>query len=61
MNLIEELYTIDTEEYAAWMQEWWTEQQEALLNKPHWGMADDDPEVSDEFLPALLWFEPEHY
>jgi hypothetical protein len=43
------------------MQEWWTEQQEALLNEPHWGMADEDPEVSDDFLPALLWFEPEHY
>ena len=61
MNLIEELYTIDTEEYAAWMQEWWTEQQEALLNEPHWIQAEEDPEVSDEFLPALLWFEPEHY
>ena len=53
-------YTIDTEEYAAWMAEWLDAELE-LLNEPHWGMADEDPEVSDEFLPALLWVEAEHY
>jgi len=62
MNHIEELHTIFlTEEYREWMAEWFDTELEEMLNEPHWGMAEEDPEVSDNFVPALLWVEPEHY
>ena len=59
MNLIDELNEIDTNDYSVWIAEWWTD--EDSLNLPHWEIAEEDPEVSDEFLPTPLWLSPEHY
>ena len=50
---------IISEEWAEWLAEWWTE--EEFLNEPHWGFEERENEVSDEFIPALLWVEEEHY